>query len=260
MTNPSNGLRAVLLSLVSAALLAACGGGDDNFNDRTGLSQPKVRFVHALPGGPAVTLWRDGVADPAATNVEYKYGSQYYDIGTANTSFSLRVAATNTEVTTAGFDPSRGHKYTLVALPAASGAQLLVIDDPYNKSLISDVARLRVLNAAVNAQTFDVYLTASGADLSVATPNLTAVAYKQVAPDSGSESLEVNGDTYRLRITPEGSKTVIFDVTVAVPKNGDWLLVVLPDDDAPLTPNAVRVLLVRADDSSDATDELLNQP
>jgi hypothetical protein len=37
-------------------------------------------------------------------------------------------------------------------------------------------------------------------------------------------------------------------------------MVVLPDDAAPLTPNAVRVLVVRADDSVDATDELVNQP
>jgi hypothetical protein len=259
MINLSKGLRAILLSIVSASLLGACGG-DDNFDDRTGLADPKARFVHAFPGGPAVSLQRNGVTEPAATNVDYKYGSQYYDIGTASTEFSLRVAATNGEVATAGFNPSRGHKYTLVALPALSGAELLVIDDPYNKSLASDDARLRVLNAALNAQTFDVYVTAPGADLSTATPRFTGVAYKHIAPDSGADSLEVEADTYRLRIAPAGSKTVIFDGTVFVPKNGDWLLVVLPDDASPLTTNAVRVLLVRSDDTNDATDELLNQP
>lgn len=261
MFNLSKGVKLILLSIASASLLGACGG-DDNLDDRTGVADPKARFVHAFPGGPAVNLQRDGVTEPAATNVDYKFGSQYYDIGTATTLFSLRVAATNTEVATASFDPSRGHKYTLVALPSSgpSGAELLVIDDPYNKSLISDNARLRVLNAAANAQTFDVYATAPSADLSTATPRFTGVAYKQLAPDSGANSLEVGDDTYRLRIAPQGTKTVIFDKTVLVPKNGDWLLVVLPDDAAPMTANAVQVLLVRSDDTNNATEELLTQP
>lgn len=78
-----------------------------------------------------------------------------------------------------------------------------------------------MLNAALNAQTFDVYVTAPGADPSTATPRFTGVAYKHMAPDSGADSLEVEADTYRLRIAPAGSKAVIFDGTVVVPKNGD---------------------------------------
>lgn len=260
MITLSRGRRALLLGIASASLLVACGGDDDNFDDRTGLADPKVRFVHAVPGGPAVTLQRGGNPEAAATNVNYKYGSQYYDVPTSFAAFSLRMVSNNNELATAGFDPSRGHKYTLVALPTASGAELMVIDDPYNKSLTDDDARVRVLNAAPNAQTFDVYLTAPTADLATATPRLTGVAYKKVAPASGSDSDEVEGDTYRLRITPEGSKTVIFDQTVNVPKNGDWLFVVLPGDATPPVTNAVQVLVVRADDSVDATDELQTQP
>ena len=117
-----------------------------------------------------------------------------------------------------------------------------------------------MLNAAPNAQTFDVYLTAVGIDLSTTSPGITGVAYKQVAPASGADSIEVGDGTYQLRITPQGSKTVIFNTSVSVPDNADWLLVVLPDDAAAPTPNAVRLLLVRSDDSADATDELLTQP
>jgi len=40
-----------------------------------------------------------------------------------------------------------------------------------------------------------------------------------------------------------------------VPEDGDWLLVALPED---ATPNNVRLLLVRSDDSDDATDELID--
>jgi hypothetical protein len=260
MTHLSRALRALLLCVASTSFLVACGGDDDNFDDRTGLADPKTRFVHAVPAGPAVTLQRDGESEPAATNVDYKYASQYYDIDTDFAAFSLRLASNNNEVASTGFEPRRGHKYTLVALPDGSqGVELMVIDDPYNKSLTSDDARVRVLNAAPNAQSFDVYLTAPGANLAGVEPRFSALEYKEVAPESGDDSTQIEGDTYRMRITPQGSKTVIFDTTVEVPKNGDWLLVVLPDDAAQTT-NAVRVLLVRADDSIDATDELLNQP
>jgi hypothetical protein len=260
MINPSKGMRALLLALASASLLVACGGGDDNFDDRADTADPKVRFVHAFPGGPAVTLQRGGMPEPAATNVDYKYANQYYGVPTAMADFSLRVAATNTEVATASIDAQRGKKYTLVAVPATGGAELLVINDPYNKRLNSNDARLRVLNAAPNAQAFDVYLTAVGIDLATVAPGIPVVAYKQVAPASGSDSIEVEDGTYQLRITPQGSKTVIFNAIVSVPENADWLLVVLPDDAAAPTPNAVRMLLVRSDDSADATDELLTQP
>jgi len=260
MIKLSKSRRALLLAFASTSLLVACGGGDDNFDDRADVADPKVRFVHAFPGGPAVTLQRNGVAESAATNVDYKYGSQYYGVPTAMADFSLRVAATNTEVASTSVDAQRGKKYTLVALPATAGAELLVINDPYNKRLTSDDARLRVLNAAPNAQTFDVYVTALGIDLSGASPSLSGVDYKEVAPASGADSLEVDGGAYQLRITPQGSKTVIFSTPISVPDNGDWLLVVLPDDAAAPVPNAVRVLLVRSDDSPDATDELVNQP
>jgi hypothetical protein len=259
MNDPSKALRAFLLALASTSLLVACGG-DDNFDDRADTADPKVRFVHAFPGGPAVTLQRGGVPEAAATNVDYKYASQYYGVPTTFANFSLRAAATNTEVATASIDAQRGTKYTLVAMPATGAAELLVINDPYHKRLTSNDARLRVINAAPNAQTFDVYLTAVGIDLSTVLPGITDLAYKKVAPASGEDSIEISDGTYQLRITPQGSKKVIFNTLVSVPDNADWLLVVLQDDVAAPTTNAVRMLLVRSDDSADATDELLTQP
>ena len=259
MTHRQKGWMALLLSIATTSLLVACGG-DDSFDDRTGLADPRARFVHAVPGGPAVTLQRNGMPETAATNVDYKFGSQYYDVATQVSQFSLRDATSGNQIATASVDTQRGHKYTLVALPTLTGVELQVIDDPFNKSVTSNDARLRVINAAPNAQTFDVYLTAPNANLATTAPSMSGVAYKQVSPASGADSAEVDGGGYQLRVTPQGSKTVIFNRMVTLPDNGDWLLVVLPDDAAPATPNAIRVLLVRADDTADATDELLNQP
>ena len=260
MKKPLSAWRLLSLSLASVALVAACGGSnDDDTDDRAGTADPKVRFVHAVPGGPAVTLQRNGAAESGVTNVEYKYANQYYDVATEAYTFSLRTATGNVELATANLSAERGDKYTLLALPTAEGAELLAIEDPYNKSLTSNDARLRVINASVNAQPFDVYVTAANVDLATLSPQIINVGYKQAAPASGADSVKVEGGSYVLRLTPAGSKAAFFTATVTVPENGDWLLVTLPDDATPQTENAVRILRVRSDDSADATEEIVTQ-
>jgi Domain of unknown function (DUF4397) len=260
MKKPFRAWRLLSLTLASAALVAACGGSDDDsIDDRTDAAQPKVRFVHAVPGGPAVTLTRNGVAESGVTNVEYKYADQYYDVGTEAYTFSLRAAAGDAELATSTLTAERGDKYTLLAVPSTSGAELVTIKDPYNKSVASDNARVRVFDASPNAQPFDVYLTAPDADLAALSPNMANLGYKQALPASEADSLEVEGGNYVLRLTPTGSKTPFFTAAVTVPKNADWLLVTLPEDATPDTADAVRVLLVRSDDSADATDEIVTQ-
>jgi Domain of unknown function (DUF4397) len=252
-----NTRRLLLAGVASLGLLAACGGSDDDsFDDRADAADPKIRFVHAVPGGPNVTLQRNGVNESGATDVPYKFGSQYYDVSTLNYTFTLRTAAGGVELASTVVNADRGNKYTLLALPTATGVELLTYRDPYNKSLTSDDARVRVINAAANAQPFDVYLTAVSADIATATPRINDVTYKEVQPQSGEDSIELGQGTYRLRLTPTGSKSVIFNAQVTVPEDGDWLLVVLPDS---TTTNSVRVLLVRSDDRADATDEIVSE-
>lgn len=248
-------VRFLLMAVASASLLAACGGSDDDsIDDRVGVADPKVRFVHAVPDGPNVTLQRDGDAETDATDVAYKYASQYYDVSTRDYTFTLRSATGATELASLPLEADRGNKYTLLALPTASGGvELLSIRDPYDKSLTSDDARVRVFNAAANAPSFDVYITPTGVDLATVTPRFPALGYKQVAPDSGRNSVEVAAGAYQVRLTPVGSKTPFFDATVSAPEDGDWLLVALPDTEQA---NSVRILLVRSDDSDDATDEI----
>jgi hypothetical protein len=251
-------LRVLLVAAASAGLLAACGGSDDDsFDDRADIADPKVRFVHAVPGAPNVTLQRNGANESGVTDVAYKYASQYYDVSTENYTFTLRTSSGGVELASAAVNADRGNKYTLVALPTDGGVELVSIRDPFNKSVTSDDVRVRVLNAAANAEPFDVYITAAGADLATATPRMSAIGYKQVRPGSGDDSVDIEGGPYRLRLTPAGSKTPFFDQTVTAPADADWLLVALPDQ---ATPNSVRLLLVRSDDSSDATDEIPAAP
>jgi hypothetical protein len=253
-------IKTLLMLLTSAAMLAACGGSDDDFDDRADLADPKLRFVHAVEGAPAVTLFRNGVREADANAVNYRYASPYYDFSRGNTVLELRLASNNAVIASAGFDANRGNKYTAIAVPGATALQMLLIDDPYNKSVNSDDARVRFVNGSRNAQNVDVYITVPNANLANEGPDIAAVPFGQPRPASASDSVEFEGGTYQIRVTTAGTKTVIFDSgNLDIAKNADLLFVTLPTDGVGATPNDIKLLRVTADDPSRAANELGTQ-
>ncbi len=248
------------LALAATAVLTACGGGDDGIDDRIGLSKPTIRVIHAITGGPNVDVLQNGVKT-SFVNKPYKFVSTYFNVEIGNQLISFNTAGTQTELARATLVAATGHKYTVVALPGASAAEALTIDDPFEKGLLSNKARVRSLNASFNAQNVDVYITMPAIDLNSVTPTFGAVGYKQASPASGKDSLDLDGGTYRLRITTAGTKTVIFDSgALTLANNADWLITTIPVDGiGGLTPNKIKVLVARGDDESQAGLELVTQ-
>jgi len=231
--------------VLAALFVAACGGGDDSLDDRASVADPKVRFVNAVPLGANLTLYRNDTAQSDATNTDYKFASRYFDVETGPASWPVREQSTNTELDAVPIDADRGNRYSIVALAGSSGVELLLIDDPYNKSITSDNARVRVVNASLNAQNVDVYLTARGVDLATVAPTFAAVGYQTAQPASGGDSVDLEGGDYQLRIAPAGTKGVIFSAPVTLAKNADWLLLTLARSPAP---GDVSVLVVQSSD------------
>lgn len=96
-------------------------------------------------------------------------------------------------------------KVLLLATPdAGSLSEVVLIDEPCNKGIVSDNARVRMFNASFNAAGYDVYLTAPGVDLATVQPTFAAVGYKQAVPASGADKAELEGGAYSLRITASG--------------------------------------------------------
>ncbi len=255
-----NKRKFLALALVPATLLVACGG-DDSLDDRLGVSDPKVRMVHAVPGAANVSLFRDNLAlGSEVTNLPYKGASRYFDTSTDVRLWEVRTATTPAvTVGSLTFETHRGNKYTLIAVPAAGSlTEVARIDDPFGKGVSSDNARVRVFNAALNAPNVDAYLTltSAGTDLATVGPNFAAAGFKQAVPGSGAESNELEGGDYTLRLTTAGTKTVIFTAAVSLAKNADWLLVTVP---ASAAPDDMKVLVVKSDDGAPAV-ELSNQP
>lgn len=241
-------------------LVAGCGGGgDDSLDDRLDLADPKVRLIHAVPGAPPVSLFRNDVAQAAdVTALAYKGASRYFDVGTNIDRWDVRTATTPAlPVGTSTFDAGRGTKYTLVAVAnSATQTEVVTIADPYNKTLGSNNARIRVFNAAYNAAPVDVYLTARGTSVTTVAPTLFNIGFKQAQPGTFNDSIEVEGGSYQLSLAVAGTKNVVFSTPLDIARNADLLFTAVPGS---LTPNDVKLLLVRSDEGAPAT-ELSNRP
>lgn len=247
----------LLLAAAPVMLIAACGGGDDSLDDRLDIADPKVRFVHAIPAGPNVDLYRNTTIVGGVTNAAYRYASNYFVVDTAPADYIVRTTTGSVEVGRINLNPTRGNKHTLIAMPGdATTANLLHINDPYDKQLTANNARVRIVNASFNASNIDVYLTGPTVDIATAVPNFAAAGFRSAVPASTANSIDFTAGSYVMRVTTAGTKSVIFSAPINVLANADLLLLTLPQS---LTVNDVKVLSVVSDSGQPST-EILNQP
>jgi Domain of unknown function (DUF4397) len=230
-----------ILLAASFISLAACGGNDTA--DRLDVADPVVRFVHAAPLSSNLTLSRNDVAKSDATNIPYLFASDYSYAESGSAQWSVKTTQGNLPLGSISIDAVRGNRYTIVALPSTSTANSLYeIRDPYNKSITSDKAKLRIMNASFNASSIDVYITALGTDISAPgiVPAISATAYKTSGPISGRDSLEVSDGNFQIAITRTGAKELLFKGVINIAKNKDILILTVPDS---LLPNTVKALI-----------------
>ncbi len=250
-------IHKLVLAAAPIFLVAACGGGDDSLDDRLDIADPKVRFVHAITAGPNVDLYRDTAIAGGVTNAPYRYASNYFVVDTAPADYIVRTTTGSLEVGRINFNPTRGNKHTLIAVPGdATTTNLLYIDDPYDKELTANNARVRVVNASFNATNVDVYLTGPTVDIASVGPNFAAASFRTAVPASGANSVDFTAGPYVLRVTTAGTKDVIFSAPLDVQENADLLLLTLPNS---LSVDDVKILSVVSDSGQPST-EILNQP
>ena len=223
----------LVLACAPMIFVAACGGGDD-LADRLDLADPAVRFVNASKTAGNLTLNAAGVARGDATNTPYPFASNYdFGISTSAADWTITTAVGNAPVgSKVNINPQRGTRYTLVAMDSAPGVtNLYRIDDPYNVPLGTSSAHLRVVNASASAGTVDVYMTTGlNADISTAAPKIAAIAVNTAGPASGSNSVDIPGDTtYQVRVFATGQRTnPLFSGQLTIDKSKDVLIVTVP--------------------------------
>ena len=156
-------------------------------------------------------------------------------------------------------DVAKGHEYTVVAVPGLPTPDIGLIDDPFDKGLLSNSARVRGFNASVNAQNIDLYLVAPGTDITTVSPTMAGLLFKNAVPASGQDSIYVNGGTYVLIATTAGSKTKIYQSdSFSLGNNADWLITSVPTAGAlsQAIPNQLHMLIAQGGNTGTPAIEL----
>ncbi|PVX71287.1 DUF4397 domain-containing protein [Paraburkholderia unamae] len=253
-------IRTLVAFASAAALLSACGGGGNDVGKELGLQNPLIHFVHALPGGPNVDFLVNG--SPLQSNIGYKQVTNFANINTGNTNVAYANTGSTTAIASGNFpDVAKGHEYTVLALPALTGGDIGLIDDPFDKGLLSNDARVRAFNATVNAQNLDIYIVAAGTNIANVSPTMAGVAFKNAVPASGQDSNYLSGGTYVAIVTVAGSKTPIFQSdTFNLANNADWLITTVPIGGtlSQLAPGQIHLLVAQGGNTSQPAVELSN--
>ncbi|MDE1183862.1 DUF4397 domain-containing protein [Paraburkholderia sp.] len=256
-------IRTMAAMVGVASVLAACGGGTDDVGKELGLTNPEIHFIHAIPSGPAVDLLVNGATLSGQTNVSYKGVTNLTNISTGSVNVGYAATGTTTALASSNFpNVAKGHEYTVLALPALTGSDIGLIDDPFDKGLLSNSARIRGFNASANAQNLDIYLAPAGTtSVTSLSPTMTGVQFKSAVPASGQDSLYVSGGNYVLLATASGDKTVIYQSdTFTLGNNADWLITTVPIAGAlsQLLPGQIHMLIAQAGNTTTPAIELSN--
>ncbi len=154
----------------------------------------RVQVVHASPDAPAVDVTLDGVevVDSAvfgdATGYLTLLGGEYdLSVDTADGALIGVIEAMPTF--------AAGSDTTVVALNQVANIEALVLIDDNSAPATGNV-KLRVVHAASQAGTVDVFITAPGANLAGVTPTIEDFNFKDV-----QDYLEVPAGNYQVRIT-----------------------------------------------------------
>jgi hypothetical protein len=199
-TTLGRALRAGLAMALAATVLLGCGGSSED------PTKARLRLVNASAGYDSLAL--DLGDTTVVTGVPYGGSASFADVDPKATDASVSAPSSAAVLASITVSLAKKKFYSVLAYGKAGAlaAQLL---DENTASPDSGKALIRIINAAPDAGTLDVYLTGSGDSLSASTALQSALAYGQL----GAYTTIVSG-AWRLRVAAAGSKT---DVRLDLP-------------------------------------------
>jgi len=228
-------LRAGLLGFGLSLFVSACGTSDGSTSLLPNGPTGRVRFVNLITDTTRARV--NLTLGPTRWNVNQVYGTVtpatlaapntalYAAIETGSLSLVLkRTADTTATVATFPLSIATGQDYTVYAT-GGTGASAITsfITTDSNTVPVSGAARVRVVHLSPTAGPVDVFVTAVGADLALATPTLANVPVRGAAYLSS-----VAAGTYQVRVVPAGTAPALRAANVAL----NLASVVLPANSA----------------------------
>jgi len=183
-----------------ALLVVGCSKNNNNSSSGDG----NIRVVNAFFEAPSLNVVVAGKT--LAPALPFQGLTVYQGVSNGTQTFTVTVSGAATPLVNSSLGIAGSANYTYAIFgPLTAPATIFALDsfsDPGNGFF-----SLRVMNTAAGIGPIDVYLTPPGADLTVAAPTIGNVAY-----GATTAFIAVNtGANFEIRITPSGTKQVIFD-------------------------------------------------
>jgi hypothetical protein len=201
-----------LLALSSLPfLLVACSDDDDDVivtPEPPEIQTADLRIIHAVPDAPTVNVYAGSDILAGLENVDYQVSSSWItvDEGTYPVRVEANIPGGNADVITASLTLDGEKSYNVIAVGSVSGASIEPLVVAVDRSAVTaGNARVQVVHAAPNAPMVDIYVTAPGTDIE-SEQALATASFKDA-----TGQVEVPTGDYQIRITPAGTKTVVFD-------------------------------------------------
>ena len=185
---------------LSALLLDGCGGSSSK--------NANVRALNLISGASDVKIAAGSTT--ILTGGTFEALSAFTGVGQGTQEFKVTLASSPGNLVDTVYSLSADISFTFVTSGTPGAAGGLLLADAYGSPTGTNMA-FRVLNLAAVEPVVDVYLTAPGADLAAATPTITGASYGAV-----SAFLNTPAGNLQLRITPNGTKDVLYDAPVAL--------------------------------------------
>ena len=197
--------RAVCALLCLCAVAAALPGCNTGNGVGATAITTRVRVVNVMPNAAGITLTLDTDA-PLVTGLGFEQLTQYLNVDPGSREFKVSVdgGATTLVATTQGL--AAGTDYTFIVFGAVEAANTVLELDPKLSVLNGGTFFLRFIDLAAVAGGIDVYLTPLGADISA-----TAPVIANAISGGATGFVSVTTGNFQLRVTPNGTKEVIFD-------------------------------------------------
>jgi hypothetical protein len=180
-----------------------------------------LRVVHDSPDAPALAVVANSnVTTPLVATLAYEASTAYLSETAGEYDLAITPASNLSDVlANRPLKLSAGTAHSLYAMGPL--AQLFPFVTQDSNRRYADLARLRFIQGAPSANRVDVYLTASGAAITSATPTYSGLPF---TADTGFVSYTQG--SYDLTVTGAGSKTpIIGPVAVALQNNGIYTAV-----------------------------------
>jgi hypothetical protein len=238
--------RALLLALcLTSVILTGCSKNSSNS------SNAQMRVINAFSQAAALDVSVN--AKPVVSGLAFQSNSQYADVDSGSQTVIVSVTGASTALVNTIYNLGSNTKYSYVIYGPQTAVGALLLADSFNDPG-DGFFSLRLVNAAAGPGSLDLYVTAPGADLTATAPAISNISYA-----SGSLFVPVAiGANFEIRITPAGTKDVIYDgVPQTFAAHAGATIVAFGKGSGKL----VNVVLLRQDDAGSGAlvDNLLTQ-